>query len=59
MKLDDKCCPKCGSEVASEEVDIGVGTMHRPAYCNECGWSQHQEVDEMLKEFGLGDELSK
>ena len=49
-------CPKCGSGTTREEVDIGVGMMHGPARCNNCGWSQEEEINKLLKEFGIEEE---
>jgi len=49
-------CPKCGEEVTKEEVDIGIGTMYSPPYCNFCGWSLAKEVE---KKFGLKLDKSK
>lgn len=32
-------CPECGEPTTCESVDVGVGTIHGPAYCESCGWS--------------------
>lgn len=36
-------CPKCGSDLTYDEVDIGVGTMQWNARCDNCGWVQEDE----------------
>ena len=46
-------CPKCGNSTITDEVDIGVGTMHSPARCNSCGWSQEEEIKKTMKDLGL------
>ena len=50
--MNDKC-PKCGSDTVCDEVDIGVGTMHGPAKCNNCGWTAETEIRELMKKFGI------
>ncbi len=37
---EDDLCPKCGSEVTRDSVDIGVGVYCGPARCDSCGWRQ-------------------
>lgn len=46
MKI-DRYCPECDEELSCVEVDIGVGTMYGPPYCNNCGWS----AEDVTKEF--------
>ncbi len=53
MVEDDLRCPECGSETIHDEVDIGVGTMHGPARCNNCGWNQEKEIRALMEEFGI------
>lgn len=36
-------CPKCGSDLTYDEVDIGVGVMQGNARCDNCGWVQEEE----------------
>jgi predicted RNA-binding Zn-ribbon protein involved in translation (DUF1610 family) len=39
-------CPDCGSECWRDEVDIGVGTMHGPWHCPNCGWKEsHEDIE--------------
>jgi hypothetical protein len=38
-------CPKCGGHCDRDSVDIGVGIMHGPYGCEECGWSESPEYD--------------
>ena len=52
-------CPVCNSETTCDEVDIGVGTMHSPSWCNNCGWTQSSEIKEMMKDFGISEEGNK
>ncbi len=34
-------CPECALEsLDRDEVDVGVGVMSGPAFCNACGWSE-------------------
>ena len=42
-------CPKCGGETVRDEVDVGVGIMHGPWHCIECGWSQGEDVDKLFR----------
>lgn len=37
---DEPYCPQCGGVLQRDAVDIGVGTMHGPAFCIDCGWSE-------------------
>jgi hypothetical protein len=37
---DTALCPECGEQIVCESVDVGVGTIYGPAYC-ECGWSEY------------------
>lgn len=53
MNSEARCvdiCPECGFPVTREEVDIGVGMMHGPAKCNNCGWDQNIEINEIMTE---------
>lgn len=45
-------CPECGSPTVSDAVDIGVGTMHGPDRCPDCGWSRASEIKYLMEEFG-------
>ena len=38
-------CPKCGGETHQDSVDVGVGIIHGPRGCIECGWSEAPEYD--------------
>lgn len=38
-------CPKCGGETHQDSVDIGVGVIHGPRGCIECGWSEDERYD--------------
>ena len=57
MTDNHKLCPNCGSETVCDEVDIGVGTMHGPAHCNNCGWNEEDEIRETMKLFEIGKEI--
>ncbi len=46
-------CPECSSDTVRDEVDIGVGTMHGPARCDNCGWTQETKIQETMKRFGI------
>lgn len=50
-------CPKCGEPTVWDEVDIGVGVQCGPARCDFCGWSQEDDVRNLLRSFGVQDEL--
>lgn len=41
----EKLCPRCGGECERESADIGVGIIHGPYGCYECGWSEDFEYD--------------
>lgn len=38
-------CPACGGETNQDSVDVGVGVIHGPRGCIECGWSEADEYD--------------
>lgn len=38
-------CPKCSSRVWRDSVDVGVGVIHGPYGCVQCGWSESKEYD--------------
>lgn len=39
-------CPKCSCpEIWQESVDIGVGVIHGPMGCPQCGWSEDEKYD--------------
>lgn len=38
-------CPKCDGETHQDSVDVGVGIIHGPIGCIECGWSEDDEYD--------------
>ena len=40
-------CPSCGSQCHREEADVGIGIMHGPWGCPECGWSESPEYDQL------------
>lgn len=42
---DRKKCPHCGMFVFRDEVDVGVGVIHGPYGCGQCGWSEYEEYD--------------
>ena len=56
MTEDYERCPECGKETTHEEVDIGVGIMHGPTRCNNCGWNQETEINALMKKFGIVEE---
>lgn len=43
-------CPKCGTECARDDVDIGVGMLYGPWGCPGCGWSEDSEYDLTIQE---------
>lgn len=38
-------CPHCATPCDRESVDIGVGVLHGPWGCSNCGWSEFPEYD--------------
>jgi hypothetical protein len=42
---DPNVCPKCGGYCYRESVDIGVGVIHGPYGCINCGWSEDSYYD--------------
>jgi len=38
-------CPKCGSDLSYDEVDIGVGTQQGNFRCDFCSWTPEDEID--------------
>lgn len=39
-------CPHCDGETHQDHVDVGVGVIHGPRGCIECGWSEDAEYDQ-------------
>lgn len=42
---DAPICPSCAGECYRDSVDIGIGEIHGPWGCPECGWSSSPEYD--------------
>lgn len=40
-----KLCALCGKACQRESVDVGVGIIHGPYGCAECGWSEDPFYD--------------
>ena len=38
-------CPECSAEADRDTVDVGVGIMHGPWGCYECGWSEDERYN--------------
>jgi hypothetical protein len=38
-------CPHCAALSDCESVDVGVGVIHGPWGCSNCGWSECPEYD--------------
>jgi len=38
-------CPKCGDDCERDSVDVGVGIIHSPYGCPNCGWSEDDAYD--------------
>ena len=53
--IKDGICPKCRSYLTIEEVDVGVGTLRRPPYCTNCGWSMESEQEDSLSKLTKGE----
>ena len=46
IAADEACdCPHCGEGCDRESVDVGIGIMHGPWGCGNCGWSSSPEYD--------------
>jgi len=43
-------CPKCGSDLSYDEVDIGVGTQQGNFRCDFCSWTPEDEIDPEFQE---------
>lgn len=43
LKGENHPCPACGGETNQDSVDVGVGVIHGPRGCIECGWSEADE----------------
>lgn len=41
-------CPKCGSDLWFDEVDIGVGILKGNFSCQECGWVQEDQFADLI-----------
>lgn len=41
-------CPRCNEELNCDEVDIGVGTLSGNYRCDSCGWSEIEELKDIL-----------
>lgn len=42
---DEMNCPSCGGYCYRDSVDVGIGIIHGPYGCTECGWSEWEEYD--------------
>lgn len=40
-----KPCPKCDDPCDRDSVDVGVGIIHGPWGCSQCGWSEDPDYD--------------
>jgi hypothetical protein len=38
-------CPKCNADCSHDSVDVGVGVIHGPYGCPDCGWSENSDYD--------------
>jgi hypothetical protein len=38
-------CPKCNEPCDRDSVDVGVGVIHGPYGCANCGWSEDSDYD--------------
>ena len=38
-------CPNCGESCDRDSVDVGVGVIHGPFGCANCGWSEDSKYD--------------
>jgi hypothetical protein len=38
-------CPNCSTIITSNYIDIGVGCILEPQYCERCGWLQNTTTD--------------
>ena len=38
-------CPHCGEPCDRDSVDVGIGVIHGPWGCANCGWSSSPEYD--------------
>ena len=45
MNLQTRECPHCGSSCGRDEADVGVGVIHGPWGCGNCGWSEDPAYD--------------
>lgn len=45
MKADCQNCPYCEEPCDRESVDVGIGVIHGPWGCGNCGWSESPEYD--------------
>lgn len=46
--VDDPKCPECGEPTVCESVDIGVGILYGPAYCECCWWSSNPQAGKVI-----------
>lgn len=46
----DEPCPKCGWQLSHHEIDVGVGIIEGPAFCEACGWFEPE------RDYGLIEE---
>lgn len=44
METEGKC-EKCGKQCDRDDVHIGVGWIHGPWGCGNCGWSEDPKYD--------------
>jgi len=53
--MDEFNCPLCKYPCVRDEVDIGVGTQYGPWDCIGCGWSQDDELADIISTTCRGD----
>ena len=56
MGKDTSSCSECGlDELYIEYVDIGVGSLRRPAYCLNCGYKEEDTFQKLIEELSKND----
>lgn len=43
-------CPDCGNTVNRNPIDIGVGEIYEPMFCECCGWVE-PTYEDIIKEI--------
>lgn len=47
--IKESICPKCGTKIYTEGVNVEVGYYYPPLHCEECGWTEKIDYCKVCK----------